>query len=196
MSNRCATIDRNTSETKIKLSLDLDGVGESHIQTGVGFLDHMLTLFAKHSFCNLRVECLGDTHIDDHHSTEDIGIALGQAFAKSLGDKSGIRRYGCMSLPMDETLVTSAIDFSGRSFLVFKAAFTSPKIGSFDTELVEEFWQGFASNAKCNLHIVLHHGHNSHHIAEAIFKSVARSIRAAIEMDPRQVGVPSTKGVL
>lgn len=196
MSNRCANIDRNTSETKIKLSLDLDGIGESHIQTGVGFLDHMLTLFAKHSLCNLRVECLGDTHIDDHHSTEDIGIALGQAFTKSLGDKSGIRRYGCMTLPMDETLVTSAIDFSGRSYLVYKTAFSSPKIGSFDTELVEEFWQGFASNAKCNLHIVLHHGHNSHHIAEAIFKSVARSIRAAIEIDPRQVGVPSTKGVL
>ena len=195
-SKRTSQIQRTTSETKIGLSLDLDGSGEPSIATGVGFLDHMLTLFARHSLCNLNVTCEGDLHIDAHHSTEDVGIVLGQAFKQALGDKQQLRRYGHITLPMDETLVTAAIDFGGRSYLVFQAAIPSPKIGDFDSELVEEFWQAFSSNAGCNLHILLHHGRNSHHIAEAIFKSVARAIRMAIEIDPRQKGVPSSKGSL
>ncbi len=193
---RQATIDRTTSETKIHVSLNLDGSGKSICQTGVGFLDHMLTLFAKHSLVDLEVRAEGDLHIDAHHTTEDVGICLGMAVQKALGDKAGIRRYGHMTLPMEETLVTTAIDLSGRVFFVCQAPIPSPKIGDFDSELIEDFWQSFAANALCNLHIVLHHGRNSHHIAEAIFKSIARSIRTAIEHDPRQIGVPSSKGLL
>lgn len=193
---RTASLERSTAETKIKLSLDLDGTGKSNIQTGVGFLDHMLVLFSKHSLIDLDVHCDGDLQIDAHHTTEDIGICLGQAIRTALGDKKGIRRYGHMTLPMEETLVTTAIDLSGRMYLVFQAEIPSQKIGEFDSELIEDFWQSFAANALCNLHVVVHHGRNSHHIAEGIFKSAARSLRMAVELDPRQTGIPSSKGVL
>lgn len=193
---RTASLERSTAETKIKLSLDLDGSGKSNIQTGVGFLDHMLVLFSKHSLIDLDVHCDGDLQIDAHHTTEDIGICLGQAIRTALGDKKGIRRYGHMTLPMEETLVTTAIDLSGRMYLVFQAEIPSQKIGEFDSELIEDFWQSFAANALCNLHVVVHHGRNSHHIAEGIFKSAARSLRMAVELDPRQTGIPSSKGVL
>jgi imidazoleglycerol-phosphate dehydratase len=193
---RKSSIERNTAETQIHLSINLDGTGKSICETGVGFLDHMLTLFAKHALVDLEVKAKGDLHIDAHHTTEDVGICLGLAVKEALGNKSGIRRYGSMTLPMEETLVTTAIDLSGRIFFVCNAPIPSSKIGDFDSELIEDFWQSFAANALCNLHIVLHYGRNSHHIAEAIFKSAARSFRAAIEIDPRQVGVPSSKGIL
>jgi imidazoleglycerol-phosphate dehydratase len=195
-SNRTSIITRQTAETKIELKLNVDGAGHNNIKTGVGFLDHMLVLLARHALIDLDVDATGDLHVDAHHTTEDVGICLGQAVSKCLGDKHGIRRYGHSVLPMEETLVTSAIDFSGRPYLVFQAEVPSPKIGEFDSELVEDFWQAFASNALCNLHVVLHHGRNSHHIAEAIFKATARAIRVACEIDPRQSGVPSSKGVL
>lgn len=194
--NRRSDILRNTAETRIRLSLDLDGSGQGDIQTGVGFLDHMLTLFVRHSLVNLSVQAQGDLEVDAHHTTEDVAICLGQAVRQALGEKVGIRRYGHMVLPMEETLVTTAIDLSGRSYLVFNAPIPAQKIGDFDSELVEDFWQSFASNALCNLHILLHYGRNSHHIAEAVFKSVARSFRQAIEIDSRQTGVPSSKGTL
>ncbi len=194
--NRRSDIHRDTAETKIRLSLVLDGTGQSDIQTGVGFLDHMLTLFVRHSLVNLSVHAQGDLDVDAHHTTEDVAICLGQAIRQALGDKTGIRRYGSLTLPMEETLVTTAIDLSGRSYLVFNAPIPASKIGDFDSELIEDFWQAFSANALCNLHILLHYGRNSHHIAEAIFKSVARSLRQAIEIDPRQVGVPSSKGTL
>jgi len=194
--NRRSDIHRDTAETKIRLSLVLDGTGQFDIQTGVGFLDHMLTLFVRHSLVNLSVHAQGDLDVDAHHTTEDVAICLGQAIRQALGDKTGIRRYGNLTLPMEETLVTTAIDLSGRSYLVFNAPMPASKIGDFDSELVEDFWQAFSANSLCNLHILLHYGRNSHHIAEAIFKSVARSLRQAIEIDPRQVGVPSSKGTL
>jgi imidazoleglycerol-phosphate dehydratase len=156
----------------------------------------MLVLFSKHALIDLEIHAAGDLHIDAHHTTEDVGICLGQALRDSLGDKSGIRRYGHIVLPMEETLVTTAVDFSGRSYLVFNAPMPSAKIGEFDSELVEDFWQAFANNAQCNLHILMQYGRNTHHIAEAIFKSTARAIRSAIEIDPRQQGIPSSKGVL
>lgn len=193
---RTATIDRETGETKISLSLELDGSGKAEVQTGVGFLDHMLTLFAKHGLFDLTVNAKGDTHVDDHHTVEDVGICLGQAFRQALGDKAGIVRYGSLSLPMEETLVTSAVDLSGRVWFVDKTSFPTDKIGTFDTELVREFWQAVAANVPMNLHLVLHHGGNSHHIAEAIFKATARALRQAVAHDPRQAGVPSSKGVL
>lgn len=193
---RSSKIDRHTHETKISLSLNLDGSGQSKIETGVGFLDHMLTLFAKHGLFDLEVHCDGDTQVDAHHTTEDIGICLGQAFSKALGDKRGITRYGHMVLPMEETLVTVAVDLSGRNYVVFNAPIPSPKIGDFDSELVEDFWYSFASNTLCNFHVLLHYGRNSHHIAEAIFKASARALRIAIENDPRQSDIPSTKGLL
>lgn len=193
---RTAEISRQTAETKITLKLSLDGSGKSQIKTGVGFLDHMLTLFAKHGLFDLEVICDGDTHVDAHHTTEDIGICLGQAFARALGDKRGICRYGHMVLPMEETLVTVAVDLSGRNYVVFNATIPAPKIGEFDSELVEDFWYAFASNAMCNYHVLLHYGRNSHHIAEAIFKASARALRTAIANDPRQVDIPSTKGSL
>jgi imidazoleglycerol-phosphate dehydratase len=194
--NRTATIDRRTAETQIQLELNLDGTGRSQVLTGVGFLDHMLDLFARHGAFDLRVEASGDLHVDDHHTVEDVGICLGQAFRQALGDKAGIRRYGHFTLPMEETLVTVAVDFSGRYFLVFQADMPAPKIGTFDSELVEDFWQAMAANSLCNLHILLHYGRNTHHISEAIFKAAARSLRAAVESDPRVTGVPSTKGTL
>ncbi len=193
---RTAEISRQTAETKITLKLSLDGSGKSQIKTGVGFLDHMLTLFAKHGLFDLEVICDGDTHVDAHHTTEDIGICLGQAFARALGDKRGICRYGHMVLPMEETLVTVAVDLSGRNYVVFNATIPAPKIGEFDSELVEDFWYAFASNTMCNYHVLLHYGRNSHHIAEAIFKASARALRTAIANDPRQVDIPSTKGSL
>ncbi len=194
--NRTGTVSRQTAETKIVLKLSLDGTGQNNIHSGIGFLDHMLVLLARHALIDLDVHAVGDLQVDAHHTTEDIGICLGQAMSQCLGVKYGIRRYGHMVLPMEETLVTSAVDFSGRPFLVFQAELPSPKIGEFDSELVEDFWQGFASNAMCNLHILMHYGRNSHHIAEAIFKATARAIRIACEIDPRQTGVPSSKGVL
>lgn len=194
--NRRSDIHRDTAETKVHLSLVLDGTGQGDIQTGVGFLDHMLTLFVRHSLVDLTVNAQGDLEVDAHHTTEDVAICLGQAIRQSLGDKSGIRRYGSLTLPMEETLVTTSIDLSGRSYLVFNAPIPTAKIGEFDTELVEDFWQAFSANALCNLHILLHYGRNSHHIAEAIFKSAARSLRQAIEIDPRQSGIPSSKGTL
>jgi imidazoleglycerol-phosphate dehydratase len=193
---RTATIQRKTAETDIELELDLDGSGQSTIDTGVGFLDHMLVLFAKHGVFDLRVKAIGDLHIDQHHTVEDVGICLGQAVRQALGDKKGIRRYGHFALPMDETLVTTALDLSGRAYLVYRVEFPSTTIGQFDTQLVEEFWQAFAGNALCNLHLLLHHGRNSHHISEAVFKSTARALRMAVELDPRSPGVPSTKGSL
>ncbi len=193
---RQAEILRTTNETEVFLRVDLDGRGESQVGTEVGFLDHMLDLFAKHALFDLTVRCKGDLHVDDHHSTEDIGITLGQAVDKALGDKAGIRRYGHCVLPMDETLVTCAVDFSGRPFFAWQAPMPSPKIGRFDSELVAEFWRAFANNARMNLHVLVHYGSNTHHVSEAIFKGLARAIRMAVEPDPRGTGVPSTKGVL
>ena len=194
--SRSARIQRTTAETQIDLQLELDGSGQSQVRTGVGFLDHMLQLFARHAAFDLTAEARGDLHIDQHHTVEDVGICLGQALRQALGDKAGIRRYGHFTLPMEETLVTVALDLSGRYFFMFQTDFPTPKVGEFDTELVEDFWQAAAANALCNLHILLHHGRNSHHIAEAIFKSAARALRMAAERDPRAGGVPSTKGTL
>jgi imidazoleglycerol-phosphate dehydratase len=194
--SRKAKIERRTAETEIQLEIDLDGTGQAQVRTGVGFLDHMLDLFAKHGGVDLNVTARGDLHVDQHHTVEDVGICLGQVLRQALGDKAGIRRYGHFTLPMEETLVTTALDLSGRYFLVFLAEFPTPKIGEFDSELVEDFWQATAANALCNLHILLHHGRNSHHISEAIFKSAARALRMAVERDPRSSGVPSTKGTL
>ncbi|MCI0358417.1 MAG: imidazoleglycerol-phosphate dehydratase HisB [Planctomycetaceae bacterium] len=193
---RTATIDRATRETQIHLELDLDGTGVGSWKTGVGFLDHMLELFTRHGALDLKVEAKGDLHVDAHHTVEDVGICLGQAVKQALGTKQGIRRYGHFTLPMEETLATTAIDLSGRYFLVYQAEFASPKIGDFDSELVEDFWQAFAANALCNLHVLVHYGRNSHHVSEAIFKSAARALRMAVEADPRMTGVPSTKGTL
>ncbi|GAB6165871.1 imidazoleglycerol-phosphate dehydratase HisB [Thermostilla marina] len=193
---RTAQIQRRTSETSIEVLLDLDGNGRSRIATGVGFFDHMLTLFAKHAAVDLEIRADGDLHIDQHHTVEDVGIVLGTAFDRALGDKSGIRRYGHFTLPMDETLATAAVDFGGRPHLVFQARFPSPKIGQFDTELVREFWQAFTNKAAANLHVIVHHGENGHHIAEAVFKATARAVRMALEPDGRIKDVPSTKGTL
>lgn len=193
---RTSEITRQTAETSIRLSLNLDGTGQSKIHTGVGFFDHMLTLLARHGALDLSVEAQGDLQVDQHHTVEDVGICLGQAIQQALGNKAGIRRYGHMTLPMEETLVTTAIDLSGRSYLVFQASFPTAKIGEFDSELVQDFWQAVSANALCNLHVVLHYGRNSHHISEGIFKSAARALRMAVEPDPRMTGVPSTKGML
>ena len=194
---RTAQIDRKTAETDISLTLCLDGKGDSDIQTGCGFLDHMLTLFAKHGRFDLRVYCTGDTSVDDHHTVEDVGIALGQAFRKALADKRGICRYGNMILPMDEALILSAVDLSGRSSLNFRLDIPTEKVGTFDTELVEEFWLGFVRNSNCTLHIQSLAGTNSHHIIEGAFKSVARSLRAAVSIDMAFADdIMSTKGVL
>ena len=194
---RAAEIKRKTAETDIILKLDLDGRGESQIDTGVGFLDHMLTLFAKHGRFDLNVTCTGDTYVDDHHTVEDIGIALGQAFAEALGDKKGIRRYGREVLPMDEALVLTAVDFSGRSFLGYDMEPMTEKVGDFDTELAEEFWMGFVRQAECAVHIRKLSGKNTHHILEGSFKSMGRSLRMAVAIDPEfKDEIPSTKGVL
>jgi len=194
--SRTAAIQRQTNETEVRLELDLDGSGQSDVKTGVGFLDHMLELMAKHGAFDIRVAARGDLHVDQHHTVEDTGICLGQAFREALGDKAGIRRYGHFTLPMEETLVTVAVDLSGRYALAFNAPLPSPKIGAFDSELLEDFWQAFAANTLCNLHVLLHYGRNSHHIAEAVFKGTARALRMAVEADPRMTGVPSTKGSL
>lgn len=194
---RTAEIKRNTAETKIELSLNLDGRGDSEIDTGCGFLNHMLTLFAKHGRFDLRVKCEGDIEVDYHHTAEDIGIALGSAFSTALGDKKGIVRYGNMILPMDEALILSAVDISGRAYLGFDLGSLSEKVGDFDTELVEEFWFGFVRNAGVTLHIKKLDGANTHHIIEGAFKSVARSFKTATAIDNEFANeIPSTKGVL
>ena len=194
---RNATVCRMTAETNISLTLELDGKGNSNIDTGCGFLDHMLTLFAKHGNFNLDVNCKGDTEVDFHHTAEDIGIVLGQAFTKALGDKKGIVRYGSMMLPMDEALILSAVDLSGRSGLYYVCDIPSPKVGNFDTELSEEFFAAFVRTCACTLHIRKIAGTNSHHIIEGTFKSVARSMRAAVAIDLANAdALPSTKGVL
>lgn len=194
---RNAEINRKTAETDIALKLELDGKGVSDIDTGVGFLDHMLTLFAKHGRFDLTVKCEGDTYVDDHHTVEDIGIALGEAFAQALGDKKGINRYGSAIIPMDESLILTAIDFSGRCYLGFDLDIPTAKVGTFDTELVEEFWMAFARSAACNLHIRKLAGTNSHHIIEGAFKSAARSARQAASVEEAFADeIPSTKGVL
>ncbi len=194
---RNAEILRKTAETDIKLTLVLDGTGKADIKSGCGFLDHMLTLFAKHARMDLTVRCAGDTQVDDHHTVEDIGIALGMALAQALGEKRGIRRYGDTILPMDEALILSAIDLSGRATLGYALEIPTEKVGSFDTELVEEFWLAFVRNAACTLHIRSLAGKNAHHIIEGAFKSVARSLKEAVSIDPDANGeIPSTKGVL
>jgi imidazoleglycerol-phosphate dehydratase len=193
---RRAKFSRSTSETKIEVEIGLDGSGRAEISTGVGFFDHMLELFARHALFDLAVKAKGDTHIDDHHTVEDVGIAMGEAFLKALGDKKGLRRYGDVRLPMDEALAEVAVDVSGRPFLVFEAPFTAAKVGSFDTELVREWFQGFAVHARITLHAEAR-GANSHHVAEALFKGLARALRHAVALDPREAGrVPSTKGTL
>ena len=194
---RNATIRRETAETKIALTLNLDGSGKSSLDTGCGFLDHMLTLFAAHGRFDLTVSCTGDTYVDDHHTVEDIGIALGQAFAQALGDKRGICRYGDTILPMDEALILSAVDFSGRCHLGYGLELPTEKVGTFDTELCEEFWNGFVRKAECSLNIRQMAGTNTHHIIEGAFKSVARTLRKAVAVDPAFAEeIPSTKGVL
>ncbi len=194
---RSAVLERKTSETQIKLSLDIDGSGTSEISSGIGFLDHMLTLFAKHSGFDLEVSCTGDTYVDDHHSCEDIGIVLGSALREALGDKRGISRYGDIILPMDEALILCACDVSGRSCLVFDADFPTEKIGSFDTELVQEFFEAFTRSSGITLHIRKLSGANSHHIAEGIFKAFARCLAKACGIDEkRKDEIPSTKGVI
>ncbi len=193
---RNATVERRTTETAVRLSLDLDGTEPAKVQTGIGFFDHMLILLARHAAVHLSIEADGDLHVDQHHTVEDVGICLGQAFREALGDKKGIQRYGHFTLPMEETLVTVAVDFSGRSYLVFDAAMPTEKIGEFDSQLVEDFWQAFAANALCNLHVQLHYGRNSHHVSEGIFKAAARALRMAAARDDRMTGIPSTKGSL
>jgi imidazoleglycerol-phosphate dehydratase len=193
---RTATVTRTTKETDIRLSLDLDGTGRAEIATGIGFFDHMLTLLAGHSLLDLKIACTGDTHVDGHHTVEDVGRAMGFAVAEALGDRRGIRRYGHCVLPMDEALVTAAVDLGGRAACVLAVDFPVPTIGTFDAQLVEVFWESFAATAGANVHAVLHHGRNGHHIAEAVYKGLARSLRMAVEPDPRQPGIPSTKGTL
>lgn len=193
---RTASISRQTAETNIRLRLELDGSGQSTVETGIGFFDHMLTLLAKHSLIDLEVAAEGDLQVDGHHTVEDVGICFGKALAEALGDKRGISRYGGMTLPMEETLVTCAVDLSGRMAYVNRVEFPSEKIGQFDTELVDVFWQAVAANGLLNFHVVLHHGHNSHHIAEGVFKAAARALRQALTVDPRQQDIPSSKGTL
>ena len=194
---RSASVSRRTAETDVAVSIALDGAGKAEIATGVGFLDHMLELFARHGLFDLTVKVTGDLHVDQHHTTEDAGIALGQAILKALGDKKGITRYADIHLPMDETLTRIALDISGRPFLVFRTGFPTEKIGVFDTELVREFFQAFAINAGLTLHVETLYGENSHHIAESCFKGLARVLRQAVAVDPREEGrIPSTKGTL
>lgn len=193
---RTAEIVRKTRETEIRLAIDLDGQGKAQVATGIGFLDHMLELLARHSLVDLTVACQGDLHVDGHHTTEDVGICLGQAIDRALGDRAGIRRYGHAILPMDETLVTVAVDLGGRPYWVWEVAMPTPRVGDFDSELVGDFWQAVATQGRMNLHVLLHHGRNTHHVSEAIFKGAARALRASMEPDPRSPGIPSTKGAL
>ena len=194
---RAGSVSRRTAETDVSVNLALDGSGKAAIATGVGFLDHMLELFARHALFDLEVKVTGDLHVDQHHTTEDTGIAIGQAFLQALGDKKGIARYADLHLPMDETLTRVALDLSGRPFLVFRAQFPAEKIGAFDTELVREWFQAFAMNGGVTLHVETLYGDNSHHIAESCFKGLARALRTAVALDPREEGrIPSTKGAL
>ena len=193
---RVATINRETGETKISLHVNLDGTGVAHLSTGIGFFDHMLNLFARHSLIDLTLDAKGDLHVDPHHTVEDVGICLGKALAQALGDKSGIRRYGHFTLPMDEVLVTSAVDLSGRAYCVWHVELAAEILGSFNAPLAEEFWRAVSSRGALNLHVLCYYGRNTHHIVEGIFKATARALRQAVEKDPRMTGVPSTKGVL
>ena len=194
--NRTADIVRETGENKVALTVNLDGTGKSRIDTGVGFFDHMLTLLAKHSAIDLEIKAEGDLHVDAHHTVEDVGICLGRAIRDALGDRTGIRRYGCFTLPMDETLVTSAIDLGGRAYCVWRVEVPNETLGIFHSSLGEEFWRAVAGNALMNLHVLLHYGGNTHHILEAVFKANARALRQAVERDERATGIPSTKGAL
>jgi imidazoleglycerol-phosphate dehydratase len=193
---RKATVERRTTETSISVSVDLDGEGRYDVKTGIGFLDHMLEQLARHSLIDLTVRAEGDTHIDLHHTTEDVGIALGQAIGKALGERAGIGRYASIDLPMDDCCTRAAVDVSGRPYLVWKVDFSRPKVGDFDTELFREFFQALAQHARLTLHVVNLYGENSHHVAETCFKAVARALRAAFALDPRVAGIPSTKGTL
>ncbi len=193
---RTASVERKTHETDVSLSLNLDGTGTDEVSTGIGFLDHMLSLLARHSLIDLSVRAAGDLHVDQHHLTEDVGICFGDALQQALGEKSGLRRYGWALMPMEESLVSVAIDLGGRPFLVWQVAMPTEKVGDFDTQLVQEFWRAVSNHARMNLHVRLEYGSNSHHVAEAIFKAVARALAQAIERDPRVQGVPSTKGTL
>lgn len=197
MTKRAASISRKTNETSIKVELSLDGTGKYDIKTGIGFFDHMLEQLSRHSLIDMKIRADGDLHIDAHHTTEDVGIAIGQALSKALGDRAGITRYASLDLAMDETLTRAALDVSGRPFLIWQAEFSRDKVGDFDTELFQEFFQAFSQNAGITLHVTNIYGTNNHHIAETCFKAVARCLRTAIEIDPRQQGViPSTKGSL
>ena len=193
---RTARISRTTAETAIELDLNLDGLGQVEITTGVGFFDHMLTHLGKHGLFDLKVKAKGDLHIDAHHTVEDVGICFGKALVQALGDKAGIRRYGDATVPMDEVLATVAVDLSGRPFLVWNANVPNELLGTFASQLAEEFWRAVSSAGVMNLHVVVHHGRNTHHIVEGIFKACARALRHAVELDPRASGIPSTKGVL
>ncbi len=194
--SRTASNRRETAETRITLSIDLDGSGRAQVATGIGFFDHMLALLAKHSLVDLTVEAAGDLHVDAHHTVEDVGICYGQALAQALGDKAGIRRYGSATVPMDEVLVTAAVDLSGRAFCCWRAEIPTEVLGTFNAPLAEDFWRAVSSHGAFNLHVLCHYGRNSHHIVEGIFKAAARALRQAVESDPRMLGVPSTKGVL
>jgi imidazoleglycerol-phosphate dehydratase len=194
--SRTAQICRETGETNIDLRLNLDGRGAAEVATGVGFFDHMLTLLARHSLIDLTVKVVGDLHVDAHHTVEDVGICFGQALAQALGDKAGVRRYGDATVPMDEALVTAAVDLSGRPFCVWKVELPPEMLGTFNAPLAEEFWRAASSSGAFALHVLCHHGRNSHHVVECVFKAAARALRAAVEPDPRSSGVPSTKGVL
>ncbi len=197
MTSRTAAVSRKTNETKIAVSVNLDGTGTSKIETGIGFFDHMLEQLSRHSLIDMDIKADGDLHVDDHHTVEDTGIAIGQAISKALGDRKGITRYASLDLAMDETMTKAAVDLSGRPFLVWNVTFTSPKIGTFDTELVREFFQALSQHAGITLHVLNHYGANNHHIAETCFKAVARVLRTATEIDPGQANrVPSTKGTL
>lgn len=187
---------RKTRETDIRLRLDLDGQGQADVATGIGFLDHMLELFARHALVDLSVACTGDLRVDGHHTTEDVGICLGQAIDRALAARAGIRRYGHAVLPMDETLVTAAVDLGGRAYWVWNVAMPAARIGDFDSELIADFWQAVSTQGRMNLHVILHYGRNTHHISEAVFKAAARAMRDAFELDPRSTGIPSTKGTL
>jgi imidazoleglycerol-phosphate dehydratase len=193
---RIGSIKRETGETRIELRVDLDGSGRAEVATGVGFFDHMLTLLAKHSLVDLTLKAEGDLHVDAHHTVEDVGICFGKALAQALGDKAGIRRYGSATVPMDEALVTSAVDLSGRPFCVWQAAIPPEILGSFNAPLAEEFWRAVSTHGAFNLHVICYYGQNAHHIVEGIFKATARALRQALELDPRMQGIPSTKGIL
>jgi imidazoleglycerol-phosphate dehydratase len=193
---RRAEVRRKTKETDVRVRIDLDGRGASSVATGVPFLDHMLDLFARHGLFDLEIECRGDLEVDDHHTVEDTAISLGRAFAEALGDKAGVARYGSALVPMDEALCRAVVDLSGRFYLVYEVETRRDTVGNFSVELAEHFWRSFAEAARCNLHIDLLRGRNTHHVLEAAFKAAARALRQAVERDPRVVGVPSTKGVL